>query len=68
VDLVKLRKFETLGPFEIKMNSSKLARKTSRTTQSAFLNAGRGNPTGSPPLPAKDSSCSASLLSPKASG
>jgi aspartate 4-decarboxylase len=44
MDLVKLRKFETLGPFEIKDELIKLAKKTSRTTQSAFLNAGRGNP------------------------
>src|SRR5712664_86044 len=44
MDLVKLRKFETLGPFEIKDELIKLARKSSRTTQSAFLNAGRGNP------------------------
>jgi aspartate 4-decarboxylase len=44
MDLLKLRKFETLGPFEIKDELIKLAKKTSRTTQSAFLNAGRGNP------------------------
>jgi len=44
MDLVNLRKFETLGPFEIKDELIKLARKTSRMTQSAFLNAGRGNP------------------------
>src|SRR5882672_3945189 len=44
MDLVKLRKFETLGPFEIKDELIKLAKKTSKTTQSAFLNAGRGNP------------------------
>ena len=44
MDLVKLRKFETLSPFEIKDELIKLARKTSRTSQSAFLNAGRGNP------------------------
>ena len=44
MDLVKLRKFETLSPFEIKDELIKLAKKTSRTTQSAFLNAGRGNP------------------------
>jgi aspartate 4-decarboxylase len=44
MDLVALRKFETLGPFEIKDELIKLAKKTSRTTQSAFLNAGRGNP------------------------
>ena len=44
MDLVKLRKFETLGPFEIKDELISLAKKTSRTTQSSFLNAGRGNP------------------------
>ena len=44
MDLVKLRKLETLGPFEIKDELISLAKKTSRTTQSAFLNAGRGNP------------------------
>src|ERR1700730_9812736 len=44
MDLVKLRDFEKLGPFEIKDELIKLAKKTSRTTQSAFLNAGRGNP------------------------
>ena len=44
MDLMKLRKFETLSPFEIKDELIKLAKKTSRTTQSAFLNAGRGNP------------------------
>jgi aspartate 4-decarboxylase len=41
---IDLRKFEKLGPFEIKDELIKLAKKTSRTTQSAFLNAGRGNP------------------------
>jgi aspartate 4-decarboxylase len=41
---MKLRKFETLSPFEIKDELIHLAKKTSRTTQSAFLNAGRGNP------------------------
>jgi aspartate 4-decarboxylase len=44
MDSLQLRKFETLGPFEIKDELIKLAKKTSRTTQSAFLNAGRGNP------------------------
>jgi aspartate 4-decarboxylase len=44
MDLVKLRKFEALSPFEIKDELIRLAKKTSRTTQSAFLNAGRGNP------------------------
>ena len=44
MDLMNLRKFETLSPFEIKDELIALAKKTSRTTQSAFLNAGRGNP------------------------
>jgi aspartate 4-decarboxylase len=41
---VDLQSFEKLSPFEIKDELIKLAKKTSRTTQSAFLNAGRGNP------------------------
>jgi len=41
---LELRKFETLSPFEIKDELIKLAKTTSRRTQSAFLNAGRGNP------------------------
>ena len=44
MELLDLHKFETLSPFEIKDELIKLAKKTSRTTQSAFLNAGRGNP------------------------
>src|ERR1700759_5165991 len=44
MDLMNLRNFETLSPFEIKDELISLAKKTSRTTQSAFLNAGRGNP------------------------
>lgn len=44
MDLVKLHNFEALSPFEIKDELITLAKKTSRTTQSAFLNAGRGNP------------------------
>src|SRR5215468_6676856 len=43
-DILTLRKFEALSPFEIKDELIKLAKGTSRTTQSAFLNAGRGNP------------------------
>jgi aspartate 4-decarboxylase len=43
-DILTLRKFEGLGPFEIKNELIDLAKKASRTTQSAFLNAGRGNP------------------------
>jgi aspartate 4-decarboxylase len=41
---LNLEHFEKLSPFEIKDELIKLAKKTSRTTQSAFLNAGRGNP------------------------
>ncbi len=44
MDVLHLQSFETLSPFEIKDELIKLARKTSRTTQAAFLNAGRGNP------------------------
>lgn len=44
MELMKLEDFEKLSPFEIKDELIKLAKKTSRTTQSAFLNAGRGNP------------------------
>src|SRR4051794_1008235 len=43
-DLLTLRKFEALSPFEIKNELIDLAKDTSRTTQSTFLNAGRGNP------------------------
>src|SRR6476620_2033691 len=43
-DILTLRKFEALGPFEIKNELIDLAKATSRTSQSAFLNAGRGNP------------------------
>jgi aspartate 4-decarboxylase len=43
-DLMTLKKFEALGPFEIKNELINLAKATSRTTQSAFLDAGRGNP------------------------
>src|SRR5580765_1023513 len=43
-DLLTLKKFETLSPFEIKDELINLAKATSRTTQTAFLNAGRDNP------------------------
>jgi aspartate 4-decarboxylase len=43
-DLRTLQKFETLSPFEIKNELIELAKSTSRVSQSAFLNAGRGNP------------------------
>ena len=43
-DILTLKKFESLSPFEIKDELINLAKATSKTTQSAFLNAGRGNP------------------------
>src|SRR5467141_574001 len=43
-DIMTLRKFEALSPFEIKDELINLAKVTSRNSQSAFLNAGRGNP------------------------
>ena len=43
-DLPTLKKFEALSPFEIKDELIRLASARSRTRQSAFLNAGRGNP------------------------
>src|SRR6201995_2011993 len=43
-DLLTLKKFQVLSPFEIKDELIKLAKETSKRTQSAFLNAGRGNP------------------------
>ena len=43
-DILTLKKFEALSPFEIKDELINLAKATSRTSQSAFLNAGRGNP------------------------
>jgi aspartate 4-decarboxylase len=41
---IDLKQFDKMGPFEIKDELIKLAKKTSKTTQTAFLNAGRGNP------------------------
>src|ERR1700739_3826796 len=43
-DILIPKKFEALSPFEIKDELINLAKATSRTSQSAFLNAGRGNP------------------------
>ncbi len=44
VEMLTLRKFEALSPFEIKNELIELAKEGSKTAQSAFLNAGRGNP------------------------
>jgi aspartate 4-decarboxylase len=43
-DMLTLKKFEALSPFEIKDELINLAKATSKRSQSAFLNAGRGNP------------------------
>src|ERR1700742_1833156 len=43
-DLLTLKKFEVLSPFEIKDELINLAKANSKRTQTAFLNAGRGNP------------------------
>src|SRR4029077_10480945 len=43
-DILTLKKFEALSPFEIKDELINLAKAASKTTQAAFLNAGRGNP------------------------
>jgi aspartate 4-decarboxylase len=43
-DILTLKKFEALSPFEIKDELINLAKASSRRTQTAFLNAGRGNP------------------------
>ncbi|MGO4573355.1 bifunctional aspartate transaminase/aspartate 4-decarboxylase [Microvirga sp. 2TAF3] len=44
MDVVKLRSFEKLSPFEIKDELIKIAKQTAQTSTLAFLNAGRGNP------------------------
>src|ERR1700761_9465560 len=43
-DMLTLKKFEALSPFEIKDELISLAKSNSKRTQTAFLNAGRGNP------------------------
>ncbi len=44
MDAVTLRQYETLSPFEIKNDLAKVAVKTAKASQAAYLNAGRGNP------------------------
>ena len=44
MDVVTLRKYENLSPFEIKDFLAKAALKTSKAASMAYLNAGRGNP------------------------
>jgi len=42
MDAVTLRQYETLSPFEIKNDLAKVAAKTARASQAAYLNAGIG--------------------------
>jgi aspartate 4-decarboxylase len=44
MDAVTLRQYETLSPFEIKNDLAKVAARTAKASQVAYLNAGRGNP------------------------
>jgi aspartate 4-decarboxylase len=44
MDVVTLREYESLSPFEIKDFLAKVAVKTSKASSTAYLNAGRGNP------------------------
>ena len=44
MDVVTLREYESLSPFEIKDFLAKVALKTSTASSTAYLNAGRGNP------------------------
>jgi aspartate 4-decarboxylase len=44
MDAVTLRQYETLSPFEIKNDLAKVAVRTAKAAQAAYLNAGRGNP------------------------
>jgi aspartate 4-decarboxylase len=44
MDIVKLRSYEALSPFEIKDFLAKAANKTAGSSDVAYLNAGRGNP------------------------
>jgi aspartate 4-decarboxylase len=44
MDAVTLRQYEGLSPFEIKNDLAKVAARTAKASQVAYLNAGRGNP------------------------
>jgi len=44
MDAVTLRRYETLSPFEIKNDLARVATRSSKAAQMAYLNAGRGNP------------------------
>ena len=44
MDVLTLREYETLSPFEIKDFLAKAALKATKSASMAYLNAGRGNP------------------------
>ncbi|HEX7217199.1 MAG TPA: aspartate 4-decarboxylase, partial [Methylomirabilota bacterium] len=44
MDVLTLREYETLSPFEIKDFLAKAAQKAAKASSLAYLNAGRGNP------------------------
>jgi aspartate 4-decarboxylase len=44
MDVLTLREYETLSPFEIKDFLAKAAQKAAKASSPAYLNAGRGNP------------------------
>ncbi len=44
MDVLKLREYEALSPFEIKDFLARAASRTSSASAVAYLNAGRGNP------------------------
>ena len=67
MDIIKLREYETLSPFEIKDFLAKAATKTATASAVAYLNAGRGNPNWIATSRAKRSSCWDSSRSPRAS-
>jgi len=44
MDSLNLKKYEKLGPFEIKDFLAKVASKSAQDSSTSYLNAGRGNP------------------------
>jgi aspartate 4-decarboxylase len=44
MDPIRLRRYETLSPFELKDDLIKIAARGTATSEAAFVNAGRGNP------------------------
>ena len=44
MDQLRLRKYESLGPFEIKNDLARLASSTTKASAVSYMNAGRGNP------------------------